>query len=369
MVGWDSGATLAERFRAHAGGARHLYGCAMRGMAEDWEAGGPVREVCAGYEDAPSGAALQLRLLAGVFRLVLAGEAPELVPYYPCLGGDRPPAEAWPVLQRVVGAHVAELREALSITPQTNEVGRSAALLVGLFDLVAATGVQHVRLLELGASAGLNLLLDRFGFAGEGWRWGSPASPLQLPGAVEGRLQTEELLVVDRAGCDLSPVDPTSEEGRRLLTSFVWPFDLHRHTRLAAALEVAAAGPARVDRAGAAAWLPGQLADAPTGPAGSEVLTVVWHSVTRLYWPPEEVAAVEATLAEAGGRGLLGRVSMEYDPDGAEDDGSADGTAGTPAPARPGRPVVRTELWRRGAPTRRRRLGTAHDHGVPVRLG
>jgi len=361
MVGWDSGATLAERFRAHAGDATHLYGCAMRGMAADWEAGGPVRQVCAGYEDAPSGSALQLRLLAGVFRLVLAGEAPELVPYYRCLGGDRPPAEAWPVMRQVVGAHVAELRDALAVAPQTNEVGRSAALLVGLFDLVAETGVRHVRLLELGASAGLNLLLDRFGFAGEGWRWGPPSSPLQLEGAVEGPLRTEELVVVDRTGCDLAPVDPTTEQGRRLLTSFVWPFDLHRHARLAAALEVAAAGPARVDRAGAAAWLPGELAGGAATGAGAEVLTVVWQSVTGLYWPAAEVAAVEATLAEAGGRMLLGRVTMEYDPD----EGSGSGTGGAqPSTA----PAVRTELWRPGSPRRRRLLGTAHDHGIPVRL-
>jgi hypothetical protein len=42
---WDSGDTLAERFRAHAGETEHLYGYAMRGMADDWEAGGPTRLV------------------------------------------------------------------------------------------------------------------------------------------------------------------------------------------------------------------------------------------------------------------------------------------------------------------------------------
>ena len=93
MVAWDRRRqTLADRFRAHAGDAQHLYGYAMRAMADDWEAGGPVRQVCAGYEDAPTGSAIQLRLLAGVFRLVLTGAAPQLVPYYPCLGGEQPAA-------------------------------------------------------------------------------------------------------------------------------------------------------------------------------------------------------------------------------------------------------------------------------------
>lgn len=362
MVAWDAGATLADRFRRHAGTADHLYAVAMRGMADDWEAGGPLRAVCAGHEDDPSGSALQLRLLAGVFRLVLRGEAPELVPYYPCLGGDRPAAEVWPVLRGVVAAHVEELQSALEIAPQTNEVGRSAALLVGLVDLAARAGVRRIRLLELGASAGLNLLLDRYGYAGPGWRWGDPGSPLQLVDAVAGPFRPPELHViqrgepevVERAGCDLFPVDPTSAAGRELLTSFVWPFDLHRHARLAAALEVARDHPVPVDRAGAAAWLPGRLAEHPDDPA---VLTVVWHSVTQLYWPAAEVEAVERALAAHGAGHRLGRVVLEY--------GQGDVAAGAH-----GEPDLRSWLWDPAVGTEPavRWLGTAHDHGVPVRL-
>ena len=74
---WDGGETLADRSRAHAGDSQHLYGYAMRGLAADWEAGGPTRLICRGYEDAPRGAVIQLRLLAGVFRLVLTGQAPD----------------------------------------------------------------------------------------------------------------------------------------------------------------------------------------------------------------------------------------------------------------------------------------------------
>ena len=180
MVTWDQGATLADRFRAHAGTAQHLYGYAMRGMADDWEAGGPVRTLLAGYERAPRGSALPLRLLAGVFRLVLTDRAPELVRFYPCLGGLDEPADAWPVLRAVLAEHAVELRAALEVPPQTNEIGRSAALLAGLFDVVAATGVREVRLLEVGASAGLNLLVDRVHFRGSGWSFGPVDSPVQL---------------------------------------------------------------------------------------------------------------------------------------------------------------------------------------------
>ena len=358
-MSWDRGATLADRFRQHAGDQQHLYGFAMRGMAQDWEVGGAVRAVCAGYEDAPTGSALQLRLLAGVFRLVLAGEAPELVPFYPCLGGDDPPEQAWPVMRSVVERHVDDLRPALEVAPQTNEVGRAAALLVGLFDLATRTGARRVRLLELGASAGLNLLLDRFGFAGPGWRWGPADSPLQLEGAVVGPVRTAPLTVVDRAGCDLAPVDATTLAGQRLLTSFVWPFDLHRHARLRAALEVARQVPVRVDAAGAGDWLPDRLAeDEPD----AEHLTVVWHSVTQLYWPAGEVARVDAALADHGRRHRVAEVAMEFEPE-------PDGPAAAEVDPATRRPTLRTRLWDPavGGP-RDVLLGRVHDHGVPVWL-
>jgi hypothetical protein len=350
VVGWDHGTTLADRFRSHAGDARHLYGYAMRGMADDWEAGGPVRQVCAGYEDAPTGSAIQLRLLAAVFRLVLSGAAPELTRFYPCLGGAAPPELAWPVMRQVITDHPDPVRAGLEIAPQTNEVGRSAALLAGLFDLVAASGIRRVRLLEVGASAGLNLLVDRFGYRGgdgDSWQWGPPDSPVQLTAAIEGSVRPEPFTVVARRGCDPDPVDPTTPAGRLLLTSFVWPFQLHRHERLAGALQLAAGHPVAVDAAGASAWLPDQLAR-----PDSQTLTVVWHSITQLYWPPAEVAAVKQCLAEHGAGQLLGRVGMEFDP------------AGSSAAM----PELHTELWRPGRAVRLRRLGSVHHHGLPVRL-
>ena len=189
----DAAETLADRFRAHADDAQHLYGYALRGMADDWETGGPVRMVCRGYENAPRGAVIHLRLLAGVFRLVLTGRAPELVAFYPCLGGSAPASQAWPVMREVIGAHVGEMHAALAIPPQTNEVGRSAALLAGLFDLVAESGVRRIRLLEVGASAGLNLLLDRYAYRGDSWQFGFADSTVQFIDPIEGPVQPEAL--------------------------------------------------------------------------------------------------------------------------------------------------------------------------------
>jgi len=340
--------TLADRFRAHADDAQHLYGYAVRGMADDWEAGGPVRVVCTGYENAPRGAVIHLRLLAGVFRLVLTDQAPELVRFYPCLGGNAPASQAWPVMRAVIGAHLDEMHAALAIPPQTNEVGRSAALLAGLFDLVAASGVRRIRLLEVGASAGLNLQLDHYAYRGDSWQFGSLDSILRFIDPMEGSVQPEHFMITERAGCDLHPVDATTTEGRLLLTSFVWPFDLNRHQRLSLALAIAAAHPLRIDEASASHWLRDALTDEPDG------LPVVWHSVTQMYWPRDEVRAVEEILSRYGARHLLGEVSLEHDLDGPQ---------GT-------KPELRTRLWNAdsGGSIRERRLGIAHDHGIPVTL-
>ena len=109
-------------------------------------------------------------------------------------------------------------------------------------------------------------------------------------------------------------MDPTSEQGRLRLTSFVWPFDVHRHDSAGRCLGLAAAHPPVVDRASAAAWLTAQLAARPADPS---TLTVIWHSVTQLYWPVAEIAAVRAALSGYGRDHRVGEVGMEYVPDDA----------------------------------------------------
>ena len=347
-VDFDSGATLADRMRRHGDERQHLYGHLMRAMADDWEAGGPVREICRGWEDSPPGSVVQLRLLAGLFRLVLTGRAPELVPYYPCLGGNRPPEQAWPVVRAVLGRHVAELRAGLDTAPQTNEVGRSAALLVGLFEAVRQTRLSAVRLLEPGASAGLNLLVDRFRFVNPSWSAGPADSPLVIKNTVVGPVEPADVEIVSRRGCDLAPVDASTADGRLRLRSFVWPFQTARHDRLVAALEIAQRWPVEVDRAGAGEWLESRLAE----PVDDGVLTVVWHSITRMYWPEEETARVEAAIRSAAGRVPVAEVSMEY-PDSGGDDRPAltVGVAGAG-----------------GADWQTLRLAEVGDHGTPVTL-
>jgi hypothetical protein len=343
----DGPGTLAERFRRHAElCSSPLYVVLLRAMADDWDAGGVVSRVCADWAQAPPGAVVQLRLLAGLHRLVLRREAPLLATYYPSVGGTAAPSSVWPVARSVIEQHEAELRDGLAVPPQTNEVGRSCGLLVGLLDAVWRSGFERVRLLEPGASAGLNLRLDSYLVGGRGWSVGPQTAVLQLDDAVAGPVTPHTFTVVERRGCDLAPVDPSTEAGRLLLTSYVWPEHLDRFERLRAALDVAQRVPAVVEAAPAADWLGRVLSE----PVADDVLTVVQHSVTRQYWPPAESARVEELLSDAGRRlPALAHVALEHD--------------GGPALA------LDVRVWAGGVPDRRRTaVATTGSHGVPVDL-
>jgi hypothetical protein len=346
---WDVGETLADRFRAHASDSQHLYGYAMRGMAEDWEAGGPTRMACRGYETAPRGALIQLRLLAGVFRLVLTGQAPELIRFYLCLGGTDPASQAWPVMREVIATHIEDVQAALAVAPQTNGVGRSAALLAGLFDLVAASGVRRIRLLELGVSAGLNLLVDQYAFGADSWHFGPSDSKVQFADAISGAVHPESFEVVARGG--LRPESCGCDDRRWTVAAHLVRVAVRPGPpqRLARALAIASSHPVRVDKASASEWLAHALALAKP-----ETLTVVWHSITQMYWSAEEYAAVETLLTSWGRQQRIGEVGLEFHLAGQQ----------------VAEPELRTRLWSPdGCSTPRQRLiGTAHQHGVPVTL-
>lgn len=291
---------LAKRLRfqarASSGLGSPLYGDLLERAAGDVEAGGPVREVLRGHEDDPGASALALRLMGAVNRLVLEGRAPQLAARYAEQGVDR--AATWDAFRAVLEADADLVRAGLERPVQTNEVGRCAALLPGLLAVAAETGLP-LRLLEVGASAGLNLRWDSYRYEAGDFSWGPPDSPLRIEFELEGRFEQPPpaVSVVERRGCDESPVDPASEDGRLTLLSYVWPDQTGRVERALAAIEVAARVPVTVERAGAAGWAVERLAAPAPGCA-----TVVYHSIVMQYLPAGERESFIAALNEAGDR-------------------------------------------------------------------
>lgn len=270
-----------------------LYAALLTRLADDATGGGPTATILAGHDDDPRGSALGLRFMAALHRAVLERRAPRLALHYPSVGGTADPDRAWPAVRELLAEQTGRLRADLERPCQTNEPGRAAALLAGLLHVVRSRGGERLRLLEIGASAGLNLRVDAYRIGD----LGPPRSPCQIADPWDGQPpRAAPYAIVERRGCDRAPVDPTSAEGRLALTSSVWADQSARFERLRGALAVAADVPAAVDRADAAGWLRERLVE----PQSPGVLTVVWHSVVRQYVEVTEWADVVAQLAAAG---------------------------------------------------------------------
>jgi hypothetical protein len=288
---------LAERLRFQAGACEYLgsplYAGLLTRAADEVVSGDVVYGVLRGHEDDPAASALALRLMGAVHRLVLTGEAPGPAAHDP-----------WPPFLEILREHRDVLRELVERPVQTNETARCAALLGGFLEVARMTA-QPLRLLEVGASAGLNLAFDRYRYELGDERWGPENSPVTIRAALTGRPPLETPLeVASRAGCDARPLDPRSEDDRLTLTSYVWMDQPERLARLRAALDVSAGAGIEVERAGAADWVEAQLREEAPG-----VTTVVFHPIVKQYLPDDELRRFEAAVQAA--RGSVAWLRME----------------------------------------------------------
>lgn len=259
-------------------------------------AGGPSRTLLEPFDGCSFGDAVVLRLLAGVHHLVLSGLAPSLAAHYPSVGGT--PGRTLGVdFLDVLEAHQVELAESLTRPVQTNEVGRSVALLCGYL----ALGRQGLplRVLEVGASAGLNLWFDRYRYETDGGAVGPASSPLRFRNPFVGTAPDLAAMpvVAHRRGCDPNPIAVGEASGQLRLRSLVWPDQADRRARLDHAIECIAAEPMAVDTEGGLTWCERNLAETAEGQ-----LSVVVHSIVLQYMDPIERRRFVRLIEEAGAR-------------------------------------------------------------------
>jgi hypothetical protein len=258
-----------------------LYGRACRSLAES----AVVDEVADRSDwDVP------LRLLGGVHYLALADGV-----------------DPWDD----VVAFVAERREWLrrfvsEQAVQTNEVQRCWALLPAFLTLSQLSGLP-LDLVELGPSAGLNLLWDRYGYRYASGAWGDLGGVV-LAGEerrqVPASLLSAACVVGRRVGIDMQPVDVTTEHGSRLLEAFVWADQHERRRRLRAAIEVVRADPPELIRGDYVDALPLILAG-----RRKDALTVVFQTASTGYLPDDRYASLREVLVTARGDQPLGWIS------------------------------------------------------------
>jgi hypothetical protein len=260
-------------------------------------------------EIGPSGASLPLRFAGALHAQALGGD-PALAPVYP-------PAEAddetlWAAVEAALLTRSDDILRWLESPPQTNEVRRSAALIAAAHWLAARHPLPF-QLSELGASAGLNLMFDRFALLAGASRLGPEVAALSLAPDWRGKPppRPATLAVAERRGVDLNPLDSADPAHRLRLRAYLWADQTGRRALTDAALAVAAAP---VDRADAVDWLERRLAPVPGR------LHLVYHTVAWQYFPPEAQARGEALVAGAGGRATaaapLARLAIEADGQG-----------------------------------------------------
>ncbi|MEQ8371425.1 MAG: DUF2332 domain-containing protein [Alphaproteobacteria bacterium] len=215
-------------------------------------------------------------LLAAVHDLLLSGVEAPLARYYPSLTpGRRGEAATEPgdpaVFLDFCASHEDALRQIIATrTVQTNEIQRLAVLLPAFMMLDMQYADEPVHYVEVGASAGFNLLWPWCGFSyGDGRIIGHAQSPVHLNCELRGGhipvIAPRLPEAASRVGLDLNPVDIDDANQVRWLKALVWPDQPERMARLDGALALARRRRPEVRRGNALDLLPAHLAGLPDG--------------------------------------------------------------------------------------------------------
>ncbi len=265
--------------------------------ADDFQAGGPVWELTRDWPTNPRADALSLRIAGALHAAALSKRDAKLAARYPPHTSDWRMDEIWPAANTFLAHDQAWVADFIRSAPQTNEVRRSIALLAG-FLAFAKNWQGPIDMLEIGASAGLNLNWDRFSYQTQSWSWGA-VSAVRIdtdwqgpPPEIEARPNVRHC-----AACDLNPLDISDPDQLLRLRSYIWPDQPERLARFDGAVALARSSRVQVERADAAEWIARKL-DA----RASDAATLVYHSVFLQYPPRDAREAIVAAIERAGMR-------------------------------------------------------------------
>lgn len=312
-----------DRIRAHFRG--QAVGCRQLGspftalvcelMAERLDRASAFGRRIFDWPGEPRADALSLRAVGACNALARSGRDPALRSAYPPDAAEAEPL--WQALLSAIAGHDAFLTAYLDSAPQTNEVKRCSALLGGALVIAQETGLP-LELLEIGASAGLNLGFERYRYELGSAEWGSHAAPVTIRSRWNGTPPlAAPLSVAARRACDVNPLDPSRREDRERVLSYIWPDQADRLSATEAAFDAAAAAPWRVERDDAASWVEARLAE--TQSAGRA--RVLMHTIMWQYLPEQTKQRIIAAMHRAGAAATPDRplcwLRMEADGDSA----------------------------------------------------
>ncbi|MBB4155487.1 hypothetical protein GGQ80_003410 [Sphingomonas jinjuensis] len=307
------------------------------GLTRDTAVGAAILD----WPGEPTRDALPLRFIGGLNALVLERADDELAAVF---AGEIDGHDAIvAVLGRVLARHDAALLPWLDGPPQTNEPGRSAGLMLGLMEIARRHG-PRIEVIEIGSSAGLNLLIGRYRFDLGGTVVGPDDAPVTIMPEWRGAPPAPVAIeIVSTAGCDVRPMDAADPAVERRLAAYVWPEAAGRLERLRAAAAMARERPVDLIAADAADFVEERLAR----PQEAGVARVLMHSVVWQYLPDAVAERIRQAMTAASERADASRPLgwVMFEPDRAL-----------------GRQMVRVRSW--PGHDAWDTLATAHAHGA-----
>jgi len=270
-------------------------------------AGGDLLDRVREWTGAPLADALPLRVAGGLHALHLAGKAPALGAIY-----RREPADDAGILREVIDAHEAELLPWLDGPPQTNEAGRSASFVWALLWLAERGLPARFECLEMGSSAGINLMLPRYRYDLGGVGFGPKDAAMRFAPEWRGPPPPDQPIeIVSMRGCDVAPVDLTDPAQALRLKAYIWPEHTVRFERMEAAVAAAKVQPPQIAKQDGASF----VEEALVRPQAEGTTRVLLHSIVWQYVPHDQqdriVAAMEAAGAKATADRPLAWVALE----------------------------------------------------------
>ena len=301
--------------------------------------------------DAPKEQRLSVLLLAAIHDQVLADPSCELAAWYPTVSPRPRQDDVRRALVAHCRAHGKQLRATVATrATQTNEVGRCALLLPALG--MVASEVGPLAWVDVGASGGLNLQLDRFEYQYRPGGHVGDRSTVLLETGTRGSVPVPDRVppIAHRLGLDRAPIDLTDPAEARWLRACIWPDQGDRFRRLDAAIRIAHDHPVEVRRGDAVDDVPAMIAEIAED--GHPVVTNSW---VLNYLPRARRDEYVAALDTVGRARDLSWVFAESPRD----------AAGLPFdPAVTDRAITALVLVRwRGGERRVDHLGVAHPHG------
>ena len=288
--------------------------CTM--LAERLEPGAPLTDRLFGWHGdlGPRGDSVPLRLAGALHALKLQGHSGLAQVYPPHKLDDE---ALWNAVASALASEAAFIDRWIDSPPQTNEVRRAACLIAAGHLLDERFGLP-LSIMELGASAGLNLSWDRFALEAGGRRHGPEDAVLTLRPEWRGLpLPAANPKVAERTGVDLNPVDARSEAGRLRLLAYLWPDQPERIALTEAAIGTVTAPP---DRDDAIDWLAERLTPKPG------LTRLVYSTIAWQYFPRAAQERGERLIRQAGAQAQLESPLAWF---GMETDGQSPGAAMT----------------------------------------